>query len=260
MRVRVLDDLMGDQAAKTKSKTKSKAKLKTEPKTVTDDRNFDSMIEVFRDEESGSGQIEPSKLGRLFDWPPGEKHPDGVLIAKLSLLQSFDIYSLRIQLRSLGVEVEDNAFLRLSDSKRKELDKYMVDFTRPLMDLIYTEAEQMGLADVNEIIGLFRGEGSKHAMENLKQLSKKLKIIMSKSPEFLIDYGDVFLSLAYFKDQFEAIKPRIARFLETVEQIKKDDAIKSDPKVMKTMEFVEIGLKEAVYHVAERLSVRPERS
>jgi hypothetical protein len=35
--------------------------------------HFDSMIELFHDSETGSGQVEPSRLGRMFDWPPGEK-------------------------------------------------------------------------------------------------------------------------------------------------------------------------------------------
>jgi len=37
--------------------------------------HFDSVIEVFNDGASGSGQIDPSKLGRLFNWPQGENTP-----------------------------------------------------------------------------------------------------------------------------------------------------------------------------------------
>jgi len=215
--------------------------------------HFDSMIEVFKDEESGSGQIEPSKLGRLFDWPPGQKHPDGVLIAKLSLLQSFDIYSLRIQLRSLGIEVEDNAHLRLSESKRAELDVYMRDFTRPLMDLIYTDGDEMGLAGVGDIVKLFRGQDNAQAIQNLNRLSQKLKIFLSKIPDFLADYGDVFLSLAYFKNQFEVIAPRIDRFLRKVQELKQDTMICGDLQTGETLDFVETGLYETMSHIADRI-------
>lgn len=37
---------------------------------------LDSMVELFKDDNSGSGQVEPSRLGRMFEWPVGEKHPD----------------------------------------------------------------------------------------------------------------------------------------------------------------------------------------
>lgn len=216
--------------------------------------HLDSMVEVFKDEETGSGQVLPSRLGRLYEWPPGEKHPDGVLVAKMSLLQSFDVYSLRIQLRSLGIKIENNAHLRLSESKRQELDKYMRVFTKPLMDLVYTEADRIGIADVGDLIGVLQGEGGgAGALQNLRKLSLKLKIILSKLPDFLNDYGDVFLSLAYFKDQFDAIVPRIEQFNQKVEQIKRDDIINSNAAIMSLLESVESELNEITAHVASRI-------
>jgi len=216
--------------------------------------HLESMVEVFNDEESGSGQVEPARLGRLYEWPVGKKHPDGVLIAKLSLLQSFDVYSLRIQLRSLGIETENNAHLRLSESKRRELDRYMRTFTQPLMDLVYTEADKIGVADVGDLIGLFRGEGgSDNALQNLKNLSLKLKIILSKLPAFLTDYGDVFLSLAYFKDQFDAIAPRNNQFLRKVEEMKRDDTVNGDPAIVGMLGSVEIELREIMAHITSRI-------
>jgi len=133
------------------------------------------------------------------------------------------------------------------------LEKYTRIFTQPLMDLIYTEADEIGIADVGDIIGLFRGETSEQAMKNLRRLSLKLKIILSKLPDFLTDYGDVFLSLAYFKDQFDAITPRIDRFLQKVEQLKQDDVSRGDQQVLATLDFVEIGLTEIMDHIGERI-------
>jgi len=215
--------------------------------------HFDSVIEVFNDGASGSGQIDPSKLGRLFNWPQGEKHPDGVLVAKLSLLQSFDIYSLRIQLRSLGVEVENSDHLRLSSSKRRELDKYMRVFTQPLMKLMSTEVDEIGIVGTGDITSLLKDGGSEKKLHNLKQLSVKLKIILSALPDFLTDYGDVFLSLAYFKDQFDAIEPRIERFLQKVEEMKHNDATSRDRQIMETLDFVETGLNEIMGFISGRI-------
>ena len=64
-----------------------------------------------------------------------------IKIRALAALNSFDVYSLRIQLRTLGIDVDDIESLRLSKEKRAELTKYMVGFTRPLIRQIYGDAE-----------------------------------------------------------------------------------------------------------------------
>ena len=129
---------------------------------------FDSMIEVFHDDGTGSGQVDPSKLNALFDWRKGEKHPDSVLIAKLSLLLSFDVYSLRLNLRNLGIEVDNIANLRLSEAKREELNRYMVGLPR---ERIVAEAIE---ADLDEIVKSIRNrfkEFDKHTASMWENLS-----------------------------------------------------------------------------------------
>jgi hypothetical protein len=215
--------------------------------------HFDSMVEVFKDDESGSGQIMPSKLGNLFEWPAGQKHPDGVLVARMGLLQSFDVYSLRIHLRSLGIEVEDISHLRLSDSKRRELDRYMRQFTRPLMDIICEETGITGLTSTADMVALFNGQVGEHALQNLKNLSRKLKIILSKLPDFLTDYGDVFLSLAYFKDQYDNVRPRVERFLLRMEKARQDSVVSRDAKNKELFEKVPHGLTLVMAHIEKRM-------
>lgn len=221
---------------------------------------FESMIEVFRDEEAGSGQVDPSKLGSLFGWPKGEKHPDGVLIAKLSLLQSFDIYTLRMNLRSLGVQVEDIADLRLSDKRRQELNRYMKDFTRPLIRLIFSDGDNIGINDISDIVGIFRDQNNKAALENLKRLSTKLKVILSQLPAFLTDYGDVFLSLAYFKDRFDEISSMSEFFLTSLAKLKHDDTLKSDPQILAAINAVEGELNDIMTAISGRFETFDKHS
>ena len=214
---------------------------------------LDSMVELFKDDNSGSGQVEPSRLGRMFEWPVGEKHPDGVLIAKLSLLQSFDVYSLRIQLRSFGIKVDEIEHLQLSGSRRKELDKYMRVFTRPLMDLVFSKDQQDGIADLGNLLATIHSGNNKAALENLRRLSGKLKIILTKLPAFLSDYGDVFLSLAYFKDHFDRIVPRIETFIQKVDTLKKDEIIRNDAGMRESLDHVCNELNELTAHIAGRI-------
>jgi len=214
----------------------------------------DSMIELFQDSDTGSGQIEPSRLGRMFDWPVGEKHPDGVLVAKLGLLQSFDVYSLRLQLRSFGIQVENIDDLRLSDRKRQELDRYMRVFTRPLMDLIYSKEEQSGMSNIGDLIASFNKGDNRTARDNLNRLAGKLKIILAKLPAFLTDYGDVFLSLAYFKDQFDQLVPRLDGLLSRIEELKRDEMCRNDRHLKEMLTNVSQELKDIMAHISGRIA------
>lgn len=214
---------------------------------------FESMIEVFHDDETGSGQVDPSNIGSMFGWPKGEKHPDGVLIAKLSLLQSFDVYSLRISLRNLGIKVENIDDLRLSEATRQELDRYMRVFTRPLVNIIYSGGVDSGVSDITEMIMAFRDHDNETARENLRKLSKKLKVILSQLPAFLMDYGDVFLSLAYFKDRFDDISDKSEFFLEKIAALKADNSLRDDPTLMAAVKEVEAELIDILSGIDSRL-------
>ena len=176
----------------------------------------DSMIELFHDSDTGSGQVEPSRLGRMFDWPVGEN-------------------------------------LRLSDGRRQELDRYMKVFTRPLMDLIYSQDEQSGLSNISDLIASFNSSDNRAARENLNRLAGKLKIILTKLPAFLTDYGDVFLSLAYFKDQFDQMVPRLEALLVRMEELKRDEIFRNDPQVAALLTNVSEELNEIMAHIAGRI-------
>jgi hypothetical protein len=214
---------------------------------------FESMIEVFQDDEAGSGQVDPARLSTMFGWPKGQKHPDGVLIAKLSLLQSFDVYSLRMSLRNLGIKVDDNSQLRLSDAKQRELNRYMKVFTRPLVNIVYSENEEAGISDIGELVSSFRGSDSKAALDNLKKLSTQLKVILGQLPAFLTDYGDVFLSLAYFKDCFDDISGKTEFFLDKLALINADPSLREVTHIMDTVTSVEAELNELMAGIAGRI-------
>ncbi len=212
---------------------------------------FESMIEVFHDDETGSGQIDPASLGSLFGWPKGKKHPDGVLIAKLSLLQSFDVYTLRMNLRSLGIKVEDNEHLRLSQNKREELNRYMRVFTRPLINIVFSDDDS--ISDIGDLMEMFRAQDNTVALQNLRKLSTKLKVILGQLPEFLTDYGDVFLSLAYFKDRFDEIAHNSEFFLNKLNALKGDPSLRDDPQVIATTELVEAELNDIMTAISGRI-------
>jgi hypothetical protein len=113
-----------------------------------------SVIELFSDHQSGSGQVDVDKLGPMFGWPEDSVHPDLAILRRLAALPSYDVYSLRISLREHGIKVNDFSALRLTPEKAKELTKYMLMFTKPLMQLVYGD-EAVNIESYDDLLRLF---------------------------------------------------------------------------------------------------------
>ncbi len=199
--------------------------------------HLQGVVELFNESSSGSGQIEPHDLRLVFDMS-GTGRQDIDIIRSLCALPSFDVYSLRINLRKLGIAVEDHDSLKLSDAKAGQLEGHMRVFTRPLIATIYgsTEAEARSLHD---IVALFTTPDLEQARNNLRRLSTTLNIDISQIPSFLEDYGDVYLSLAYYQFCLEDNAPRLKRFLAEMRTLKGEPRFRSDASFQRSCTVIE---------------------
>ena len=112
---------------------------------------YEGVVELFKAEGSGSGQVEVGQLANVFN---NIAESDLIVLGKLAELPSYDVYSLRIMLREQNIPVNDFAEFKLSDNKARELNEYMRSFTRPLLLKVYgTGGASHEFADV---IDLFR--------------------------------------------------------------------------------------------------------
>ena len=114
-----------------------------------------AVVELFRDRASDSGQIEINDLPKAFPSDPDGMADDLRALDKLATLQSFDVYSLRIELRNLSIPVDDHRKLSLSAAKRVELTEYVRSFTRPLLEFVSLRAND----DETQAPQKFRLEG-----------------------------------------------------------------------------------------------------
>lgn len=197
-----------------------------------------SAVEVFADKETGSGQLDVEDLPGEFDWPEDKTHPDLVIMRKLAVLQSYDIYSLRITLREQGIPVNDDVALKLSDDKQAELAGYMRSFTMPLIMQIYG-SDDVQIQSFSDVVGLFKDPDVRKAREKLQQMAEKLDIDLMDVPKFLEDYGDIFLSLSYYRNSLDNIMPIVNEFLDSMEGIRSNWQLRNDPALMKTCTMVE---------------------
>ncbi len=212
---------------------------------------LDSVVELFRDLETGSGQVEVSRLGPVFNWPDDEIHPDETLVGVVCRLHSYDVYTLRIQLRKLGIDVESFDQLKLSKAKSNELTGYMKTFTLPLIKQIYGETNT-DIQDVGQLIGMFSSPDKGDALKNLKLMASKLEISLSDVPKFLEDYGDVFMSLAYYKNCLDNLIPKVMLYEEATDELKENHQLKNDRRLMQSLNFVSDQLSDVTASITGR--------
>lgn len=197
-----------------------------------------SMIELFQDEDAGSGQMTVDAAARQLRDESDASPRDITILRKLSRLPSYDVYSLRVALREQDIPISDISELKLSPQKSKELGGYMKDFTMPLIRDIYGSGD-VEVKEFDDLLNLFRNPDVKMAREKLDMMAKKLDIDLMELPRFLEDYGDIFLSLAYYKHCLDETAPITQGFLDSLHKIRSNWELKNDTNLMKTCEMLE---------------------
>ena len=214
--------------------------------------SLESVVELFSDAGTGSGQIDIENVPREFGWNAAEPHPDQIVLIKLGLLPSFDVYSLRILLRRHGIAVNEAASLKLSEAKNAELTGYMKSFTRPLIARVYG-GDAIDVDRFEQLVALFQDPDGRKAIARLKMLAAKLEIPILQVPQFLEEYGDVFLSLSYYRAAFDQLSPGIEDLRRTLKEISKHHQLRQDEKIMKTCKLVYASLTGGLNNVRVRL-------
>ncbi len=225
---------------------------------------LDPAIELFRSGESGSGQILVSELDNekghnMFGWSRHEDHADLKLLRALGRLSSYDVYSLRIQFRDLGIEPSSVEYLRLSPEKDESLQLYMQVFTLPLMNLVYGEGEQASHR-IKNVVDLFRDPDTERARKNLMQLADSLEVDVMEIPKFLDDFADIYLSLAYYQEYVDDLTPKLINMIEDLQGLESNWQLRQDPHILGTIRGVEGELNDLLASVTSRFEAFRQQS
>ena len=220
---------------------------------------LEAVVEMFNDRSAGSGQVKVQALPGCFESYKAEVEQDMETLLRLSLANSFDVYSLRIELRRLKIDVNSHAELTLSERKKGELTEYMKSFTHPLIKHIYG-SENQNINDVSDIIKMFASPNRDEAVKNLKMMAEKLKVELIEIPTFLEEYGDIFLSLAYFRSCIDGIVPETQRFIDWMNEVRKSSEIARDKRLLKTIDQVGADLTDITTSITGRFESFDRRS
>jgi hypothetical protein len=208
--------------------------------TLVKNAQMETMVELVNDEHSGSLQIRPDQIAENFAVTP----EDQAIIDKLSTLKSFDVYSLRTNLKTLGIEVDD-ASLELSDETKEKLRQYSLEFTRPLVLSLFGAGDNDNgeIGESGNLMKIFRDSDPVRVNKRLKIMSEKLGIPVEGLPQFLTEYSDLFLSGAYYRHTFETIQPDIARFHAWLAELKTMRDIAASPAAVKSCQKSDDAMK-----------------
>lgn len=212
---------------------------------------LESVIELFNEPDGGSGQIDISELPNTFGWPLKSQHPDARTISALAELHSFDVYTLRNQLRQLGINVEQQDALMLSPKKCKELMVYMNEFTLPLLRQIYDSTDS-DAENMTQLVQKYTSPDKQEALKNLKLMADKLKVEVQEVPDFIEEYADIYLSVSYGKYCLNQLIPQIIMFEESMEELKDNLELSNDGRLMRSIDFIKESITDVTASVVSR--------
>jgi hypothetical protein len=218
-----------------------------------------SVVEIFTDAQTGSGQVDVEGLPAMFGWGVDQVHPDLGVIRRLALLPSYDVYSLRISLREHGIPVNDFAALKLSPDKAAELTRYMIMFTRPLMKMIYSD-DNVQVDTYDDLLKLFRDPDVKKARQRLETMAQSLGVEIFDVPRFLEDYGDTFMSLSYFRHCLDRLEPYFTSCVQAMTPIRNHFQLRQNVNLMKSCDMIEEVINSMSASITGRLEVFDKRT
>ncbi|MBT6138664.1 MAG: hypothetical protein HOH65_14430 [Rhodospirillaceae bacterium] len=220
---------------------------------------LESVIEIFSDGTAGSGQVSSNELTQFFSDNGGALQRDIVMLDRLAMLESFDIYSLRIELRKLDIGFENYDALQISEKKRAELTDYMRAFTRPLMNRVYG-GEDNEISDVSEILAMLTKPNREEAMRQLRAIADDLQIDILEVPQFLERYGDLFLSISYFRSCLDNLMKQVPVYLDWLNESLSSTQIANDPNQKRIVQEVDTQLNEISTSIVGRFEFFDLRS
>lgn len=127
---------------------------------------METTVELMNDPVAGSLQMRPDDIAENIT----NSTRDRAIIRALAALNSYDVYSLRGSLKRIGVEVEDEKKLDLTDEMKLTLHQYMMAFTRPLVDRIFGYEQAQGHEDINLLLN---DPDIARVRDNLRIMSEK---------------------------------------------------------------------------------------
>ncbi len=205
---------------------------------------LDSVVEMTHEDGRESGPIAIDTIPAFLGSRNAALEKDLRLLESVGRLPSFDVYSLRMELRGLGIATPPGQLV-LSARKREELAPYLRGFTAPLLARVFgggTEAP-------DDLGALFRGADRETILANLRRLAGRLGIPLHAVPDFLTRFGDVFTSIAYFRGCNSGARKVLGEFSGWLMATERMPSVRANPPGLRSVADVQRLLVELTMHL-----------
>ncbi|MEQ8587514.1 MAG: hypothetical protein RLO01_19170 [Thalassobaculaceae bacterium] len=172
------------------------------------------------------------------------------VLYELAELNSFDVFSLRNSLRDLKIDVRQATDLNLSPAMEERLTDYMKSFTRPLVVNVFG-ANTDNVSNSGQIIEMFTNVDRKVALKNMQKIAAMMNITVADIPDFLEKYGDIYLSLSYFRRCLDEIVPKFDLLTDWMDEMR-TTMLRENRQLMERCDLVHSGLNELLGSVTGR--------
>jgi hypothetical protein len=99
---------------------------------------------------------------------------------------------------------------------------------------------------------MFASPDKGEALKNLRMMADKLRIGLEEVPKFLEDYGDVFMSLAYYKECLDTLIPQVMLYTESTQELKENLQMRNDRRLMRCVDSINEQLSDITTSITGR--------
>jgi hypothetical protein len=214
---------------------------------------METRIELYRESGMGSAQITVDEIPDFFKGATETLSEDMAILRKLETLNSFDCYSLRRGLRDAGIQVNSGEGLSLSSAKRRELFPFMRNLTRPLVRYIYG-GKTLDVNDTQALLDLISNPDQRAVRSRLEGMSQALGTTVEDLPNMLEDFGDVFMSLSYYRSYFVYVVPKLDMMIEWMREVSGNAMLRNDTRMQQSFKGIEQVLSFLSKNVTRRFN------
>jgi hypothetical protein len=213
---------------------------------------LDTVIEFTGEEFEGLGRISGKNLFTSFN-DTEVCHEELKMITGLMALPSLDCYTLKRGLEPLKISLLDEGILKLSDEMVENLFPLMSRITRPLIQYLYTD-DNLRIKNTEGLLGLIQNTDPFKVKNRLHIVANNLEISLNDLPNFLMEFGKLFLSISYFENIFLEYNRKLDQLLLWAEDGVQNSNLRNDPNAQREFTNCNRGLKELKGNLASRFS------
>ena len=203
---------------------------------------LETVVEFKESELASSGPMPLKQLAIEFDERDVSRE-EIKMINNLASLPSFDCYTLKRGIGPMKISLLNDQILKLSDAKVGTLFDLMSRITRPLIQYLYTD-DNLRIKDTSGLLSLIQNTDPFKVKDRLDVVAANLEISLKELPNYLQEFGELFLSISYFESAFREYNPKLDQFLLWAEDGVKNSNLRNDPNAQRELTLTEQKFRE----------------